>query len=162
LSHPATGNLMQIVSSLNAYAAMMREQLAAMEALSETSERLFASICRGDTESLSGILEARSAACVRLSKLASAAPPLRFDIDQLAKSEHAEISQAATDILQSTRSIELLRIKTLTRQNECEEAMRAALADTARQLREAAGEKKVRFTYQAATATSPRYLDSRK
>lgn len=162
MSQSATGNPMEIVSALKARAAQMHMQKAAMESLHETGERLFASICRGDTESLNGILDARAAACVNLGKLSSAASQLNYNLDQLAVSEHHEIREAAAELLQATKRIDLLKIQTLTAQHECEEALRAALADTARQLRETAGEKKVRFAYNAATATSPQYLDSRK
>lgn|GEM_PF-4234624 len=162
MSHPANGNPTEISSALHACVSETRAQIAAMESLRETGDRLFASICRGDTDSLGDILEARTAACMKLSELSSAASPLDRNLDQLAASEHPEIREAAAEMLQMTRQIELLRIQILTAQHECEEALRAALADTARQLRETAGEKKVRFAYKAATAASPRYLDSRK
>lgn len=163
MSFPSTNNQGPILSALVACLSQTRAQMAAMESLGQTGEQLFACICRGDTGSLGHILEARSAACVRINELASTASPLdQGKIGQFAASGDPQIRETASEILQITGQIDLLRAQILTRQNECEEALRAALADTARQLREAAGEKKVRFAYQRAVPTSPQYLDSRK
>ncbi len=136
--------------------------MAEMESLRETGDRLFSSICRGDTDSLNDILEARSAACAKLSRLVSESAPLASNLDQLAASSDSEASQIAADIQLTTRQIDLLRTQILAKQNECEEALRAAVEDTSRQLREAAGQKRVRAAYQAPPTASPRYLDSRK
>lgn len=163
MSLPASNNPAEVISSLKACLSETQAQLAAMEALRETGDRLFTSICQGHTGSLDAILEARSAACVKLNQLAATASPVRGDLDQLAAaSAYPEIRETAAEILRTTRQVDLLRIKIMTAQNECEEALRAAVADTARQLRQAAGEKKVRLAYNAATVTTPRYLDSRK
>lgn len=151
-----------MMPALTAFAAVISQQKEAMEVLHETSERLFECICRGDTGSLTGIIETRSAACIDLGKVVSTASAVDFNLEELANSQHREIRQVASEILQTSRQIELLRIRIMTRQSECEEALRAALADTARQLRGTAGEKKVRFAYQAAPGPTPRYLDSRK
>lgn len=159
---PTSNNPAETLASLNAHMSQTRSQIAAMEALRETGDRLFASICRGDMDSLGDILEARSAACVRLNQLAVAADPIHGSLDTSANSEYPQIREAAAELLRLNEQMDSLRTQILTNQQECEEALRAALADTGRQLREAAGEKKVRFAYQAATATSPQYLDSRK
>ena len=161
MSFFGNNNPEQILSALTVCVTQTHAQLAAMEALRDTGEQLFASICRGDIDSLGEILEARSAACVRLNQFAEKASPVA-NLDQWATCEHTQIRNAATEILRTNEIIDHLRAQILSNQQECEEALRAALADTGRQLREAAGEKKVRFAYQSATVTSPQYLDSRK
>lgn len=150
------------LSTLNTALAQTRAQMAVMESLRETGERLFSSICRGDIDSLGDILEARAEACAKLNDLIATSSPLAANLDQLAASSSPDISAVAAEILRVTKQMDILRMQILTRQNECEEALRAALADTSRQLREAAGQKKVRTAYQSTPTASPRYLDSRK
>jgi hypothetical protein len=151
-----------MLSTLGVYVAAMRRKRAAMESLQETGDRLLQSISRGDTAPLGDILNARAAACVELGRAFSAGSSSDFDLSRLACSELAEVREAAAEIMEDQRRIESLRERTLAAQSECETALRAALAETARQLRETAGHKKVRSAYRAQSPGPPRFLDSKK
>ena len=162
MSFPATDNPAEVLAALNNCLLNAHAQVAAMESLRETGDRIFAGICGGDTGSLNQLLEARSAACLRISKLGSSATAAPGNLDQLATSPNPNISNTAAEILRANRQIDTLRTQILNNQQQCEEALRAAIADTSRQLRAAAGNRKVRTMYGPAVAATPRFLDSRK
>ena len=152
----------EMLAELNVYVAAMRMRRAAMESLQQASDSLLRSISCGDAASLGDLLDARAAACRELGKVFSAGPSFDLDIARLAESEHSDVREAAAGVLESRQRIESLRLRVLATQDECEQALRTALADTARQLRDTVEHKKVRSAYHVASPAPPRFLDSMK
>lgn len=157
MSDAATGNAPGMNSALEAYRAAAQEQIAAMELVQETSDLLLRCIRRGDTSSLDGILDRRASACLAVSR-AFARPLPELNVTQRGLSN----KPAAVEIVQTRQRIERLKERVLTSQQECEAALRAALDDVRRQLRETSGRRKVTTAYQSPPAGPPRFLDHRQ
>ena len=162
VSQLVRGNSTDMLSSLNVCVKDMREKRAALESVQETSRQLLHTISCGDAGSLGDLLDARAAACAELGRAFSAAPPLDVHVDRLVDCRYPEAREVAAEIAENRRSLESLVQQTLATQNECEQALRAALAQTARQLRETVEQNKVRSAYSEVSLSSPRFLDSRK
>lgn len=112
-----------------------RIESRAVDELQALSTALIEAARSEDTESIPGLLDARAAACAELARLIEGG--LRLEESDL------------------RRLLEL--------QAECEEAIRAAVEDTASRLREIAAQRRVRCAYVSRDGDSiPRYLDRKQ
>ena len=112
-----------------------RAAAKAVDDLQAVSRTLIEEIASGGTTSLSDLLDVRAAACADLARLIERG--IQFDDSEL-------------------RQI-------LALQAECEEAIRAAVDDTSRRLRDLAAQRRVRFVYSGGGQTGPpRFVDKRQ
>ena len=157
-----SGNQADMLGALQECVSTMRDKRAAMNSLQEISARLLQSISCGDTGSLADVLDARAQACQELGRLFSLRPSFDLDLNGLADAAQPEIKKSATDILESERQLEFLRVQTLAMQSECEEALRAALAVTTRRMQDSTNQKNIRSAYCMPSPSPSRFLDKKK
>lgn len=103
--------------------------------LQAVSRTLIETVTSGNTTSVSDLLDARAAACADLARL----------IERGLQLDDPELRQI------------------LAVQAECEEAIREAVEDTARKLRELTAQRRVRFVYSGGGQTGPPcFVDKRQ
>ena len=156
------GNQSEMLSALQSYVVALRQKRAAMCNLQEISGQLLKSITIGDTGSLADTLDARAAACRELGRLLALRPAFDLDLNSLANAESPGIKKAVAEIMEGHSQLESLRIQTLAMQSECEEALRSALAATAKKLAEVSGHRKVRSAYFSQPSGPSRFVDKKK
>lgn len=157
-----SGSQSEILSTLGAYVESLRQKRQAFEHLQDTSLILLGSAASADPKSLDAMVTRRAEACLELGRLLSGVSVAEPDISSFSGSENTQIRQLATQAQAGAQELESLSEQILATQEQCEQVLRSALADTSKKLREAVQHKRVNSAYKSPRSERPQFLDKRK